>query len=88
MARGALTENPVTVKPNTIDTLDPNPHGWCLHSVGSSKTATLVLPPPIANLVRAGEELGTADDKVFGSKNNKQAGGTVGHLTRGFISYP
>lgn len=51
----------------------------------SSRTASFLLPPIISKLVREGMELGDADDKIFGSINNKQGGGTVGHLTNGVI---
>lgn len=52
---------------------------------GSARTASFFLPEAIATLVKGGLELGDADDKVFGSTNNKQSGGTVGHLTNGVI---
>lgn len=52
---------------------------------GTARTCTFQLPPQIAELVRGGLELGLADDRVFGSVNSKQKGGTVGHLTRGGI---
>jgi len=54
--------------------------------MGTARTCTFPLPPKISELVRSGVELGVADDRVFGSTNNKQKGGTVGHLTRGGIS--
>jgi inosine/xanthosine triphosphatase len=53
--------------------------------MGCARTSAFALPPAICALVAAGMELGDADDKVFGSSNAKQAGGTVGHLTRGVI---
>jgi len=43
------------------------------------------LPPQVTKYVREGMELGQADDIVFGSSNNKQKGGAVGHLTNGVI---
>jgi len=53
---------------------------------GFSRTASFILPNCIRDLViNEGVELGDADDKVFGSTNSKQAGGTVGHLTFGVI---
>jgi len=52
---------------------------------GESRTASFFLPAAIRDLVKGGLELGDADDKVFGSTNNKQSGGTVGHLTNGVI---
>ncbi len=53
--------------------------------VGKSRTATLVLPPAVADLVRQGHELGEADDMVFGRSNSKQQEGAVGLLTDGVI---
>jgi len=53
--------------------------------MGYAKTATFQLPPPIAELVRRGDELGTADDKVFGGKHNKQRGGTIGEESQIYI---
>jgi inosine/xanthosine triphosphatase len=52
---------------------------------GRSRTATFQLPPRVAELVRAGVELGHADDQVFGRSNSKQANGAVGLLTRDLI---
>ena len=53
--------------------------------IGSARTCSFVLPKAISTLVLSGMELGDADDAVFGVKNNKQKGGTVGHLTKGVI---
>lgn len=50
---------------------------------GESRTAAFELPPAVAARVRAGEELGVADDQVFGRTDSKRAGGAVGLLTRG-----
>jgi inosine/xanthosine triphosphatase len=52
---------------------------------GESRTATVVLPVEIAELVRAGTELGEATDRVFGGKETKRSTGTVGPLTGGVI---
>lgn len=49
--------------------------------VGRSKTATFELPPKVVELIRAGRELGEADDIVFGRSNSKQKNGAVGILT-------
>lgn len=49
--------------------------------VGRAKTATFYLPDEVAVLVRAGQELGTADDVVFGRSNSKQDNGSIGLLT-------
>ena len=55
-------------------------------TMGFSRTASFCLPPSIRDLVLVdGMELGDADDKVFGSTNAKQSGGTVGHLSNGVI---
>jgi inosine/xanthosine triphosphatase len=48
---------------------------------GRSRTGAFYLPQPVANLVRAGMELGHADDAVFGRANSKQQNGAVGLLT-------
>lgn len=48
---------------------------------GTSRTATFILPNEVAAWVRAGMELGEADDRVFGRENSKQANGSVGLLT-------
>jgi inosine/xanthosine triphosphatase len=52
---------------------------------GESRTATFILPTEIATLVRAGVELGTATDRVFGATDTKRGTGTVGPLTGGVI---
>lgn len=49
--------------------------------IGKGKTGTFFLPHAVAELVRQGHELGTADDIVFGRSNSKQANGAVGILT-------
>ena len=48
---------------------------------GLGQTAVFYLPQEVAALVRAGLELGQADDKVFGRDNSKQANGAIGLLT-------
>ncbi|MEE4174076.1 MAG: inosine/xanthosine triphosphatase [Xanthomonadales bacterium] len=50
---------------------------------GQARTPTLPLPPQVTALVDAGEELGVANDRVFGSTNSKQGGGAFGLLTGG-----
>lgn len=49
--------------------------------VGKGRTGAFFLPPRVAELVRAGKELGEADDIVFGRTNSKQENGAVGLLT-------
>ena len=48
---------------------------------GLGQTAVFYLPTEVADLVRAGLELGHADDQVFGRDNSKQANGAIGILT-------
>jgi inosine/xanthosine triphosphatase len=53
--------------------------------VSTARTATLLLPQAVAQLVRSGTELGEADDIVFGRKGSKHKDGAVGILTRGLV---
>lgn len=53
--------------------------------LGVSKTATFDLPEAVATLVRAGVELGVADDRVFGRVDSKKNDGACGLLTHGAI---
>jgi len=53
--------------------------------VGFSRSGTFYLPPAVAALVRAGTELGEADDIVFQRSNSKQEQGAVGLLSGGII---
>lgn len=53
--------------------------------VGKSRTGSFVLPNEVADLVRRGKELGTADDIVFSKVDSKQGSGAVGILTRDVI---
>lgn len=48
---------------------------------GRSRSASFLLPPPVADLVRQGVELGEANDRVFGVEDSKSASGAVGLLT-------
>lgn len=52
---------------------------------GSSRSAAFTLPAGVATRVRAGHELGEADDLVFGESGSKRRGGAVGILTGGAI---
>ena len=54
-------------------------------ALGEARSGTFMLPPAVASLVRAGHELGEADDRVFGQHNSKQKMGAVGLLTAGLI---
>lgn len=49
--------------------------------IGRGQTAIFYLPLEVAKLVRAGVELGHADDQVFGRENSKQTNGAIGLLT-------
>jgi inosine/xanthosine triphosphatase len=48
---------------------------------GKGRTGAFFLPENVAQLVRAGKELGEADDIIFGRDNSKQQEGAVGILT-------
>jgi inosine/xanthosine triphosphatase len=48
---------------------------------GQGRTGTFFLPPAVADLIREGHELGTADDLVFGRSDSKRDNGAVGILT-------
>lgn len=49
--------------------------------IGKSRTGTFYLPQRVAQLVREGNELGKADDIVFGRSNSKRENGAIGLLT-------
>lgn len=53
---------------------------------GKGRTATLFLPPAVAEHIRNGKELGEADDLVFGMTNSKQQTGAVGILTKDLVT--
>ncbi len=53
--------------------------------VGKSRSAAFPLPEAVARRVRQGQELGDADDAVFGRSNSKQQDGAVGILTDNVI---
>lgn len=55
------------------------PHG----KYGRARTVSLPLPEAIRLRIKAGEELGDANDAVFNTSNSKQAGGAFGLLTDG-----
>ena len=52
---------------------------------GKSCSASFLLPPKVAELVRQGVEMGTADDIVFNMNNSKQQLGASGILTHRVI---
>ena len=45
---------------------------------GKAKAGSFFLPNSVTDLVDAGDELGTAVDKVFNRNNSKQGSGCVG----------
>jgi inosine/xanthosine triphosphatase len=51
-----------------------------------AKTAEFYVPKPIADIVLEGGEIGPASDKVFGSTNCKQKGGSIAYFTDGITS--
>jgi inosine/xanthosine triphosphatase len=53
---------------------------------GEARTPTLPLPPGVQALLDEGLELGEANDRVFGTKGSKQAGGAFGLLTEGRLT--
>lgn len=53
---------------------------------GESASGRFLLPGPVAELVRAGVELGEADDRVFGRSGSKREEGAVGLLTGGAVT--
>ncbi|MCA9152848.1 MAG: DUF84 family protein, partial [Planctomycetales bacterium] len=55
-------------------------------ATGQARSATFPIPAELAQLVRAGIELGYACDQLFGQTNTKQRGGAIGLLTRGLVS--
>lgn len=64
--------------------------GWVVvfngRDIGSSRSASFLLPPAVSLLVHSGVELSAADDMVFGRANSGQGEGTVGFLTSGAIT--
>ncbi len=51
--------------------------------IGTGQTGRFPLPAGVAQLVRAGLELGEADDRFFGRENSKQKEGAIGLLSNG-----
>ena len=61
---------------------------WCVivdrgGGVGAGGGVHMLLPPRVAEMLRAGGELGPAMDRLTGQHNTKQAQGAVGILTDG-----
>lgn len=48
---------------------------------GKGRTGSFFIPLKMVELIKAGKEMGEADDIVFNKKNSKQTNGTVGNLT-------
>lgn len=53
---------------------------------GKARTATFLLPQKLIERIEMGEELGVADDKVFGRNNSKQSNGAIGLLTKDAVT--
>jgi len=53
--------------------------------IGRARSAAFLLPDIVAEKVRAGMELGHADDEVFGRTDSKRRDGAIGLLTRGAL---
>ncbi|MGF1910475.1 inosine/xanthosine triphosphatase [Vibrio kasasachensis] len=49
---------------------------------GESRSASMMLPPKVADRLTPDVELGTIMDEVFGTQNIKQKGGAIGLLTQ------
>ena len=52
----------------------------------ASRSASLTLPPVVAQAIRLGEELGPAMDRLFNQENTKQTGGAIGILTNQLLT--
>lgn len=55
------------------------------HHCGRGRSGEFFLPEKVAELVRAGVELGEADDRIFSRNNSKQGNGAIGLLTNDII---
>jgi inosine/xanthosine triphosphatase len=53
--------------------------------IGRARSAAFVLPEAVAEKVRAGMELGLADDEVFGRTDSKRRDGAIGLLSGGAL---
>jgi inosine/xanthosine triphosphatase len=51
------------------------------NQVGRARTGAFPLPDAVRRRIQGGEELGHANDVVFGQTNSKQRGGAIGLLT-------
>ena len=60
-------------------------HGDRTPRFGYGKTGTFPIPPQVTDLVETGVELGSANDKVFETKESRSGLGAVGVLTDGLI---
>lgn len=53
--------------------------------LGHGRTGGFIIPEKMAELVKAGQELGHAADSLFNTTNIKQSSGTIGMLTNNVI---
>ena len=63
---------------------------WCAvarddGATGIAGGANLLLPPPVAEAVRGGAELGPTMDALTGLQDTKRRQGAIGILTRGYL---
>ena len=54
--------------------------------LGTARSVTLPLPPAVRERVEGGEELGAANDAVFGTHGSKRRGGAFALLTGGRLT--
>jgi inosine/xanthosine triphosphatase len=77
--------------PDIHGTMHMTAFAWVMvmdkHNIwGEARSASFQLPEAVATRVRGGEELGIADDAVFGQSNSKQQNGAVGLLTHNAVT--
>lgn len=76
---GGLVESPAGLLASAWFVVTDGQH------TGEGRSASFLLPPALADRVRAGQELGYAADDLFGSENCKHGEGAIGLLSRGVL---
>lgn len=94
-AKGALRQAGATYGVGLEGGVEFNEYGGWLFNIayivqgngksGFARGGSILLPPDMADRVRAGEELGHVIDDVAELKDSKRAGGAVGFLTLGRV---
>ena len=51
-----------------------------------TRNLSVAVPTRLAEMIRAGHEMGPACDQIWGSKNTGQSSGMIGHMTGGVIA--